>query len=80
MKISQMLSKNLESWSWDLEKNFAMTVMIICLDKFSSTHRKEWSLCPYHGQKKIEKEEEEKKRIINDDSDEYKYPGNDHIP
>jgi hypothetical protein len=37
-------------------------------------------LCPYHGQKKIEKEEEEKKRIINDDSDKYKYPGNDHIP
>ncbi len=58
----------------DLEilKNFAMTVMI---DKFSSTHRKEWSLCPYYRQKKIEKEEAEKKRIIK-----YKYPGNDHIP
>ena len=27
-------------------------------------------LCPYHRQKKIEKEEEEKKRIING-SDEY---------
>jgi hypothetical protein len=39
--------------------------MIIYLDKFSSTHRKKRSLCPYHRQKKIEKEEEEKKRIIN---------------
>jgi hypothetical protein len=28
------------------------------------------SLCPYHRQKKIEKEEEEKKRIING-SDKY---------
>ena len=46
--------------------------MIIYLDKFSSTHRKEWSLCPYHRQKKIEKEKEEKKRIING-SDKYKY-------
>jgi len=36
-------------------------------------------MCPYHRQKKIEKEEEEKRRIIND-SDKYKYPGNDHIP
>jgi hypothetical protein len=32
-------------------------------------------LCPYHRQKKIEKEEEEKKRIING-YEEYKYPGN----
>ena len=39
--------------------------MIIYLDKFSSTQRKEWSLRPYHRQKKFEKEEEEKKRIIN---------------
>ena len=30
-------------------------------------------LCPYHRQKKIEKEEEVKKRIING-SDKYKYP------
>jgi hypothetical protein len=37
-------------------------------------------LCPYHRQKKIEKEEEEKKRIINGSDDKYKYPGNDHIP
>ena len=36
-------------------------------------------LCPYHRQKKIEKEEKGKKRIINS-SDKYKYPGNDHIP
>ena len=34
---------------------------------------------PYHRQKKIEKEEEQNKRIING-SDKYKYPGNDHIP
>jgi hypothetical protein len=33
-----------------------MTVMIIYLDKFSFTHRKELSLCPDHRQKKIEKE------------------------
>ena len=51
-----------------------MTIMIIYLDKFSSTHRKECSLFPYHRQKKIEKEEEEKKRITNG-SDKYKYPG-----
>ena len=30
-------------------------------------------MCPYHRQKKIEKEEEEKKRIING-SDKYKFP------
>jgi hypothetical protein len=41
-----------------------MTVMIVYLDKFSSTHRKERSLCPYHRQKKIEKEEEERKKRI----------------
>ena len=33
---------------------------------------------PYHRQKKIEKEEEENKRIING-SDKNKYPGNDHV-
>ncbi len=34
---------------------------------------------PYHRQKKLEKEEEENKIIVNG-SDNYKYPSNDHVP
>ena len=37
---------------------------------FKSPRKLKITMCPYHRQKKIEKEEEEKKRIING-SDEY---------
>jgi hypothetical protein len=55
------------------------------VEKFSSqglqgnSSSSSMALCPYHRQKKIEKERLEQKRRING-SDKYKYPGNDYVP
>ena len=62
IRIPQILSKNLQKLILSLE-NFYADSLITYLDKFSSTHRKEWSLCPYHRQKKIEKERRIEEKI-----------------